>query len=358
MVKYTAEHHADDEKQKQVWRTAGSIALIGSAITAVTVSLFSNEIAKLFLKDESFSTVFIWFSITLVFYVFNTMLLSILNGKKEIYRYIIANIAGSLFSLIVTTILTVNFGLHGALTALAIHPSLGFIITAYLCYKADWFKFSYLFGRLDREVVINLSKYTAMALTSASCVPISHILIRTHLTFDFGEEAAGYWEAMWRLSGAYLMLVTTTLSLYYLPRLSELNDPIEIKKEIVDGYKVIIPVITACGLIIYLLRDFIIAFLFSQEFTPMRELFAWQLIGDTLKIGSWILAYLMLGQAMIKLFIISEVVFAATFYGWTYLLTGLIGLEGAALAHSINYLLYWMTMSFFIGRTLSKRTAV
>ena len=352
VVKYTAEYHDDEEKQRQVWRTAGTIAVLGSVITGIGVAVFSKQIAQWFLQDESYNTVFIWFSVTLVFFIFNTLLLAILNGKKEIHRYIIANIAGSLFSLAVTSALAVQFGLHGALTALAIFPSFAFVVTLYLCYKADWFKFSYLFGRLDKQVVLNLSKYTAMALTSAACVPVSHILIRTHLADTLGMDAAGYWEAMWRLSAAYLMLVTTTLSLYYLPKLSELKDPKEIKAEILQGYKIILPVAAACGLVIYLLRDFIIGVLFTSDFIPMRDLFAWQMVGDTLKIGSWILAYLMLGKAMMKLFIASEIVFAAGFYAWTYFLTGMYGLEGVTIAHAINYAIYWVVMGVFIGKTV------
>ncbi|REH38850.1 PST family polysaccharide transporter [Paraperlucidibaca baekdonensis] len=352
VVKYTAEYHDAEEKQRQVWRTAGTIAVLGSVFTGLGVAVFSKQIAQWFLQDESYNTVFIWFSVTLVFFIFNTLLLAILNGKKEIHRYIIANIAGSLFALAVTSVLAVQFGLHGALTALAIHPSFAFVITLYLCYKADWFKFSYLFGRLDKQVVLNLSKYTAMALTSAACVPVSHILIRTHLADTLGMDAAGYWEAMWRLSAAYLMLVTTTLSLYYLPKLSELKDPKEIKAEILQGYKIILPVAAACGLVIYLLRDFIIGVLFTSDFIPMRDLFAWQMVGDTLKIGSWILAYLMLGKAMMKLFIASEIVFAAGFYAWTYFLTGMYGLEGVTIAHAINYAIYWVVMGVFIGKTV------
>lgn len=354
VVKYTAEYYDDEEKQRQVWRTAGTIAVLGSVITGIGVAVFSKQIAQWFLQDESYNTVFIWFSVTLVFFIFNTLLLAILNGKKEIHRYIIANIAGSLFALAVTSVLAVQFGLHGALTALAIHPSFAFVITLYLCYKADWFKFSYLFGRLDKQVVLNLSKYTAMALTSAACVPVSHILIRTHLADTLGMDAAGYWEAMWRLSAAYLMLVTTTLSLYYLPKLSELKDPKEIKAEILQGYKIILPVAAACGLVIYLLRDFIIGVLFTSGFIPMRDLFAWQMVGDTLKIGSWILAYLMLGKAMTKLFISTEIIFAASFYGLTVMLTNLYGLEGVTIAHAVNYAVYWAMMAVLIGNVVVK----
>jgi PST family polysaccharide transporter len=157
---------------------------------------------------------------------------------------------------------------------------------------------------------------------------------------------------MWRLSGAYLMLVTTTLGVYYLPKLSELQDAADIKREIIQGYIIILPVAAACGAIIYLLRYFIIRLLFSTEFAPMEQLFAWQMVGDTLKIGSWILAYLMLGKAMMKLFIFTEVMFAGTFYILTVVFTNRMGLEGVALAHAINYLIYWLVMAVLITRSL------
>ncbi len=354
VVKYTAEYYDDEEKQRLVWRTAGTISILGSIVTGLVVSIFSKQISQWFLKDESYSTVFIWFSITLVLFIFNTLLLAILNGKKEIHRYIVANIVGSIFSLVVTSLLAIKFGLHGALTSLAIHPSLSFIVTLFICYKADWFKFSYLFGRIDKNTAINLSKYTAMALTSAASIPISHILVRNHLGETFGWDSAGYWEAMWRLSVAYLMLVTTTLSLYYLPRLSEIRETKELKAEIIQGYKIILPVAAACGLAIYLLRDFIISVLFTEEFTPMRELFAWQMIGDTFKIGGWLLSYVLAGRAMAKLFIITEITFSVSFITLTYILTNQIGLEGVTLAHTINYLLYWIVMSIIIGKTVFK----
>ena len=354
VTKYTAEYHEDEAKQHDVWRTAGTISLFGSVLVALAVIVFNKPLAVWFLMDESLGSVFIWFAATLVLFVFNTLLLAILNGKKEIKRYIAANIAGSIFALAVTTVLAIQLGLYGALVALAIYQSLTFFATLTLTIKARWFKMSYLFGGIDKKSAKNLAKFTIMALTSAVCLPLSHIAIRNHLGENFGWEAAGYWEAMWRLSAAYLMLVTTTLSLYYLPKLSELQDPVDIKKEIFQGYKIIFPVAAVCGIVIYLLRDFIIRVLFSAEFAEMEVLFGWQMVGDTLKIGSWVLAYLMLGKAMVRLFIFSEIGFAASFYGLTYYFTGVIGLEGVSVAHAVNYLLYWIFMAVCIGLTLKK----
>jgi PST family polysaccharide transporter len=352
VTKYTAEYHEDEDKQRTVWRTAGTIALAGSLLTALLVILFNRTLAAWFLKDAALGGVFVWFGAALVFFVFNTLLLAILNGKKEIKRYVVANIAGSLFALCVTATMAIRFGLYGALVALAIYQSLSFFTTLLLTYKAPWFRLDYLFGRIDPKVAANLARYTLMALTAAVSVPLSHILIRNHLGETLGWNFAGYWEAMWRLSGAYLMLVTTTLGVYYLPRLSELRDPGDIKLEILQGYKLILPVAAACATTIYLLRDTIIRLLFSAEFDPMAQLFAWQMVGDTLKIGSWILAYLMLGKAMMKLFVASEVVFAALFFFLTVRFVDVFGFQGVAMAHAANYAIYWLLMAWLIPRAL------
>ncbi|MBG6070809.1 MULTISPECIES: O-antigen translocase [unclassified Polaromonas] len=354
VTKYTAEYHDDAVKQHRVWRTAGTIALTGSLVTGIIIAIFNESLAIWFLKDANYSGVFLWFAATLVLFTFNTLLLAILNGKKEIRRYVFANIAGSIFALIVTAIMAIKFGLYGALVALAVYQSITFFVTLLLCYKAPWFKINYLFGKIDREMAVNLGKYTAMALTSAACVPVSHILVRNHLGESLGWAAAGHWEAIWRLSAAYLMVVTTTLNVYYLPRLSELTEWSEVRQEIMQGYRLILPVAALSGLFIYLLRDQIIILLFTKEFSSMRDLFAWQMLGDTLKIGSWILAYVMLGKSMFQLFIISEIVFAATFVGLTWLFTESMGLQGVALAHAVTYALYWSVMWFFIFRNLAK----
>ncbi|CDZ78811.1 O-antigen translocase [Legionella massiliensis] len=355
VTKYTAEYFEDETRQRAVWQTAGSIALLGSLLTALLIIVYRKILAGWFLNNEAYASVFLWFAVSLVFFVFNALLLAILNGKKEIGSYVCANIAGSLFALLITTILVLQSGLYGALVALAIFQSLAFFVSLFLCYRCPWFKLVYLFGRFDRAIARKLLAYTLMAVSTAVCVPISHIFIRSHLGATLGWDAAGYWEAMWRLSAAYLMLVTTTLSVYYLPRISELKTTAELKKEILQGYKLILPLAICCGGLIYLLRDFVINLLFNKDFYAVRELFLGQVIGDILKIGSWILAFTMLGKAMTKAFILTEILFSASFYGLVVLMTDRYGLEGVSWAYAMNYLLYWITMYFLIfGKGLSR----
>lgn len=337
-------------RQVGIWKTAGTIALIGSVTIAIVISVLHRHLAVWILRNEELGSVFIVLGAGLVLFTLNGLLLSILNGKKEIFRLVTVNILGSVVGLIVTGGLAVWAGLYGALLALAFNQSVVFGITLALCWRTQWFRVRNLVGRIDRIALVGLGKYTLMALVTAVCIPGGQIIIRNHLGVTFGWPAAGHWEALMRISGLYLMVVTTPLSIYYLPRLSEIRNNGELRNEIIRGYLLILPVAVVSAISIFLLRDWLVLTLFTKAFAPMRDLFAWQLLGDIMKIGSWLLAYVMLGRAMVRTFIITEIAFAASWLGFVWLFTGFFGEQGAQIGYFLNYLLYWVLMAFIISR--------
>ncbi|ETJ31844.1 Protein wzxE, partial [human gut metagenome] len=56
-----------------------------------------------------------------------------------------------------------------------------------------------------------------------------------------------------------------------------------------------------------LLRDFAIWLLLSNKFTAMRDLFAWQLVGDVLKVGAYVFGYLVIAKATLRFYILAEI---------------------------------------------------
>ena len=352
VTKYTAEHFDDETRQIAIWRTAGTTALAGSLCLGFVIAILHRPLAVWVFKDETYASVFLWFGCCLSLFVANALLLAILNGKKEIKRFVTVNIASSLVGLVLTGGLATYWGLYGALLALAINQSVVFCVTLALCWRIPWFKLSRLVGRIDPAALRALGKFTLMALVSAVSAPLSQILIRNHMGATFGWNAAGHWEALVRISGLYLMVVTTPLSVYYLPRLAEIRNNTELKHEIYHGYRIILPLAAAGALTIYLLRDWLIITLLTAEFIPMRHLFAWQMAGDTVKIGSWLMAYVMIGRTMVRTFIVTELVFYATWVGWVLLLTRLFGVSGAQMGYFVNYAIYWLVMSVIIVRRI------
>ncbi|MEQ7919214.1 O-antigen translocase [Xanthomonas sp. WHRI 1810A] len=355
VVKYTAEYNDDKAAQRQVWKVAGTLTIIGSLIVAALVAIYSRELAGFFLKDYNLEDIFYWFAGGVAFFSLNTLLLAILNGKKEIILYVISNVVGSLLALAFTVALTVTAGLRGALIALVLYQSVSFFITLTVCVRTSWFKIEYLFGSLNRPVIKKLSAYFLMAAVSAASVPVGQMLVRNYLGNSFGWDVAGYWEALSRLSAAYLLIVTTTLSVYYLPRLSELKTGGEVRAEILQGYKYILPVAMVAGLMTYLLRDLIVSLLFTDAFSPMRVFFAGQVVGDSLKIVSWIIAYVMLSKAMVKRFVLTEIASCILLYVLTVLFTKAWGVNAVTWAYAANYLVYCLMMYFLVYARLAKR---
>lgn len=358
VTKATAQHFDDEAKQHAIWQTAIRFSLGASVIAAIVLLLMGNSLAQWLLHRADMSSVFVLLALTLPAMAANNLLLAIVNGKKEVGIYVVANIIGSLISMLVVGLLAFNFGLYGTLVAFTINPAIVLLATAAIVVRRDWFKAKYLWGQMNRPALRALSGFGLMGLTSALAVPISYMFIRDHLSTSLGLSAAGYWQASWKISEIYLMMVTTTLSVYYLPRLAEIRTKSELKAEIIKVYRFVMPIVAAGAVTIYLLRDFIIETLFTPDFLPMRELFPWQLAGDVIKIGSWILSFVMIGRSMVKLFLITEITFSILFVLLSWLLVNIFGLVGVSIAYMINYFLYWVCMGFLVKNEMCQMEVI
>lgn len=354
VTKATAEHFDDEKRQHAIWQTAIRFSLGASLVAAITLLLFGHLLAQWLLHRSEMSNIFTWLAITLPAMAANNLLLAIVNGKKEVRIYVVANIVGSIISMVLTGLLAYSFGLYGALVAFTINPALTLLATATMVTRTGWFKASHLWGKISSPALKELSGFGLMGLTTALTVPISYMLIRDNLASQLGLASAGYWQASWKISEIYLMLITSTLSVYYLPRLSEIRNAPELKNEIFKVYRFVMPLVTIGALTIFLLRDFIIQILFTKDFLPMRELFPWQLAGDVIKIGSWVLAFVMLSRSMVKVFIVTQVLFSLSFVCLSWVLVDKFGLIGVSMAYAINYSLYWLGMLYLIKTELSR----
>ncbi|MBC7489480.1 MAG: O-antigen translocase [Glaciimonas sp.] len=354
VTKVTAQHFDDERKQHAVWQTAIRFSLVASIAAAIPLLLMGNNLSQWLLHRTDMSSVFVWLALTLPAMAANNLLLAITNGKKEVGIYVTTNIFGSLISMLVTGLLAFNFGLYGTLVAFAINPAIVLLATATIVARRDWFKVKFIWGQVNRPALRELSGFGLMGLTSALTIPISYMLIRNHLATHLGLTEAGYWQASWKISEIYLMLVTTTLSVYYLPRIAEIRTAAELKAEIFKVYRFVMPVVIVFAATIYMARDIIINILFTTDFLPMRKLFQWQLTGDVIKIGSFVLAHIMLGRAMVKFYVFTEILFSILFFILTLVFVEKWGLKGVAIAYGINYSLYWILMIYLVRSEISK----
>lgn len=350
VTKYTAEYSDQPERQRAVWGTAASLGLLGAVIFGTALVLARDPLSRWLLGDDAHSDVLIWLALSLVLLVMNGLMLAILNGLKAVRELVMANIVGSLAGAGVATALVTTLGLWGALVALAISQSISCGFTAWMFQRVRRITWHDLLGTWDAATARSLGSFALMAATSALLAPLGQIVIRDQLSVHLGADTAGLWQALWKISETHLLLLTTTLSMYFLPRFSEIRAGDELRREVRKGYRFVIPLVVASAGVLYVLREPLIRGLLSPAFLPLAEAFGLQLVGDVLKICSWVMAFTMVSHARTRTFVVTEIVFTAIFVGLTLQLGMLFGLRGAALAYAATYLIYWGTMHQLFNR--------
>lgn len=337
VVKYTAENSS----RNVFWSSALKITLTLSVFSAIVLILFSNYFAEYFLNNGSYYYIFILFGFTIFFFSINQLLLAIISGLKRIRFYILINIIQSVYSLVFTGLLIYFLNLEGALIAMVTNQSIVFFILLWFLRNDSDIRLEYFTERYNSQYGKKLLKFSLMTIVSVVCLPVSSLIIRnyigTHLSWDF----AGYWQAINYISTMYLMVITTVLSVYYLPRLASISDKNNLLSEIAKNSLVLLPLTVVSAAMIFLLKDWIVVLLFSKNFENMLVLLKYQLFGDVVKIAACLLSYLMLAKAMTKVFIYTEIFSAVNLTILSIYFLDSFGFIGLSYAYLINNIVYF-----------------
>ncbi|EMG7868111.1 hypothetical protein V5L16_004641, partial [Enterobacter hormaechei] len=236
-----------------------------------------------------------------------TLSVSIVNGFRNYKLYISIGFISVIVTTTAMVVFTIKSNLNGALVAGAVQTGLIGIVSLVINLCQPWFKFKAFLGFFNKGHLKDMWGFMIMALASAFSLPAALIGIRIILVEFCGLQQTGEWQAVWKISEAYLAVITLALATYYLPTISALNNKTKIKAEINSCAKVLLPFVIVSCAVIFMLKDYIISVLFTEEFSSARELFAVQLIGDFLKVFAWLYSYVLLAKKLTKVFITIEI---------------------------------------------------
>lgn len=353
-VKYISDFKDDVEALS---KTISTIFYVGFTST-ILVSFFCYFNAQ-FINDiifpdyNDYAFVIKVFAMVLPFYALNMFSFSIMNGFSKYKILIVINIIGQILSVSVALLLIYQNRINGALISVVIAESLIFLITLVgianrrslvPLIKVNSISFSFL---------KKMSTYSLMALFSAVIMPLVAIAIRSYIIENVGYKDAGFWEAMTRISKYYLMLVSSLMALYILPRFSEIDDIKEFRKEVFSFYKTVIPVLAIGLVVIYFLKTYIVVLIFSEDFKPVEDLFLWQLLGDFIKVLSMVIAYQFLAKKMFWHYILTEAFLVVILYVTSvYFIDLYDNVQGAVMAHFVSYVMYYGIILLIFGSSL------
>ncbi|MDT0559243.1 O-antigen translocase [Ichthyenterobacterium sp. W332] len=353
VIKYVAEFKHKAFRLSKTISSITYITFLATCVVSIVCFISSDYLSKLvFLGDTNYSFVFKVLAVALPFYTAQALIMSVYNGLSKFKTVLFIAIGGQIVITILTLFMIWCYQLFGALLAMAIGEAL-IVFVSFLWIRKD----ARLLKLIKRKNVNlaslkRLSHYSVMALFTAICTPLVAILIRYYIINNEGIEAAGFWEAIRRISGYYLLFVTTLIALYVLPKLSEIKTDTGFRNEVLNFYKTIIPLFALGLVIIYFTRSLIVKILFTEDFVEVESLFLWQIIGDFIKVLAMVIAYQFLAKKMFWYYIITEAISLSLTYVLSVYFIDSLGVKGVTVAHAVSYSIYFIVILVIFRRPL------
>ena len=263
------------------------------------------------------------------------------NGSGHIAHLVAGNVIASMLALSIGVFFIQHYGAEGTFLAV-----LGTAVVPIIVYPVFLLKTKGLIRDIyavkpSFHIAKRILPYLYSALGSAIIPALSLIFIRSTLTSELGETAAGTWQALWRFSELYIAPLTSTLSVYFLPRFSSLATKSQVRSEFGKSLLILLGIMMIISSTIIYLDEWLISVVFSSAFNGVVALLPLQLIGDFLKIAGWLMGFLMLAKGRSGIYLVAELVFAAFFCGVTVYLIPSSGIQAAPIAYIAAYSAYF-----------------
>ncbi|ROR04624.1 lipid III flippase WzxE [Erwinia sp. JUb26] len=341
VTKLVAQHQQQPMELRAVTGTASCMVLGFSLLLAVGFLLFAAPISQALFDDVKYQQVIRIVAFLQLGIAWANLALAIVKGFRDAAGNALALIVGSVIGVAAWFVCYWLGGYSGALVGLAMVPALVMIPAMAVLARRDHLPMRYLLPMWQPQYARQLGKFTVMALITAVTLPVAWVMMRNLLQAHAGWEQVGLWQGVSSISDAYLQFITASFSVWLLPTLARLENKADISREIMRALRFVLPAVMVASFCVWLLRDFAIWLLFSSQFTGMRDLFVWQLIGDVLKVGCYVFGYLVIAKASLRFYILTEVSQFILLTGFSRWLIPLHGAAGAAQAYMATYIAYF-----------------
>ncbi|PRD13031.1 lipid III flippase WzxE [Pantoea coffeiphila] len=341
VTKLVAQHQQQPTELRAVTGTASAMVLGFSLLLAVGFLLFAAPISQALFDDVKYQQVIRIVAFLQLGIAWANLALAIVKGFRDAAGNALALIVGSIIGVAAWFVCYWLGDYSGALVGLAMVPALVMIPAMAVLARRDHLPMRYLLPVWQPQYARQLGKFTVMALITAVTLPVAWVMMRNLLQEHAGWEQVGLWQGVSSISDAYLQFITASFSVWLLPTLARLENKADISREIIRALRFVLPAVMAASFCVWLLRDFAIWLLFSSQFTGMRDLFVWQLIGDVLKVGCYVFGYLVIAKASLRFYILTEVSQFILLTGFSRWLIPLHGAAGAAQAYMATYIAYF-----------------
>jgi polysaccharide transporter, PST family len=336
------------------WISAGRILCVTASALLSVLFLLCHDYIEVVVLGNSIHGVAILGTVLIAIFPIGMSGISqgLINGSQNSGLYARSLMLGSIIGISGFLLLSESWHAKGALLGIIWLPlaqSLAVIFIARRLRPAPSTKStaSNLFLRVDRADVIYLGKFGLLSITAGSTIPLAYIFVRLLVATHVGAENLGLWQATVRLSEAYTQLPMVMLSVIFFGKFASHSKNELNWRDVINAYSFIFALMTIIALFVYCARHYLIQLLFTKEFLGVEKLVSWQLIGDLLRMLSYVGTTILAARGFVKICIFAEILQGALFAISSTLIVPIFGALGPFIAYITTYGIYFV-FSFLI----------
>lgn len=317
IVRYVAEYKAANRNTdlKKLLATATfSVAVLSSLVTVILLFL-TPQVANFIFGQPTLLLLVALTLINIPISVVTNLMVSVLQGFKEIKLDAIFSVFSTLLTSILLVALLVPYGVTGAVIGMLIANYITSVIFFVFVIRAvnrhtegrlQIFSPRKWIDSVRPSSIRPLFGIATASLVGGGITSFADILIRSNLIQKVGLTITGSLQPALTFSAQYTGLLSGAVNTYAVPRLSELSlDREKFIKEYNDYVKLLLLLVTPFAMTIAALASLLVPLLYSTEFIAAVPLVALQSVADVIKFAFVGIsgAFLPFGRGKILLFL-------------------------------------------------------
>lgn len=328
--------------------------LATSFVGFIAVIILSPVLSQHTFKSSSYTFSFVLLSFMVLFGSLSAGNAALLQGTRNLKRYALHTLTGSLVGLIVSVPFYYFLGVKGIVPALIVSAFITYLFSIYYTSGIHVkpaglsLKESY-YGGLD------MVKLGVAMMLSISISSLVHYLINTFISSKGSLADLGFYQAGMAITSQSIGLVFTAMAVDYYPRLAAVCDDNTKVKEMVNQQGEITMLIATPALIILsVAAPLAIRILYSSEFLPVTAFLRTIAFGMLFKAASYSIGAISFSKGDKKVFFLLEGIYMnASILLFSIIGYKINGLTGLSVAYLIMHFIYFVLINI-VTRKLYK----